>query len=229
MSSPNANEQLVPASGSYAWTGTYTHAYRSALNGTNTWNFSLHDFTGFVSNGDYSIEFDHTTGTWSDGGVSSPWYLTETSTFATTTSVSGYPQTLYLWNSTGTVILNVYDLSQSSWAQSSGGGSGATGSGTGTGTGTGTGGTATGNGDGLITVQSDGTLVFVIYASAPSGQYDIYENDMLIFSYTFTTGTEVSGTSTSYQSEFSEFSMKLGTTLVSLFPARRRKVFCNFW
>jgi hypothetical protein len=219
MSSPQVGDRVTATSG--AWYPQFTYQVTSITGSTvilKLWDF----YNNQLNPNGHGIQYDTSTGVWSDyNTVRDPHYLTTTSTFAATTSTSAYPTTIYCWEASNLPILLVFNAP--TWAQQP------SGSGTGTGTGTGTGGTSIGNGDGLITVQSDGTLVFVIYASAPSGQYDIYENDMLIFSYTFTTGTEVSGTSTSYQSEFSEFCMKLGTTLVSLFPARRRKVFCNFW
>lgn len=67
------------------------------------------------NNNRHSIKFFYNTGVWADGStLNDPNYFTSTSTNASTTSVSGYPQALYIWNNT---TLNAsFDLSSHSWA-----------------------------------------------------------------------------------------------------------------
>lgn len=136
------------------WTGTYTVAYEASSSDTtnatvddrfyrfkhyNTSNGTFNNASSDTSDTAYanrhSIKFFYNTGVWTDGstaaqGGADPHYLTSGNTFAQTTSVSNWPQTLYTWyydaNNNTSSINHAYDLSQHSWASSgSGSGSGA--------------------------------------------------------------------------------------------------------
>lgn len=116
MSSPTSGDLLTSTSGS--WSGAFTHGYRPNYDGTNNWNFSLWQLgsnSGWYSNvggaqpTEHSIKYYYGTGEWADAGSNNPVYLTSTPSFAATTSVSGYPSTLYIWQSSGS-LLNAYTI-----------------------------------------------------------------------------------------------------------------------
>jgi len=56
---------------------------------------------------DQYIKFDPSTGTWSDVGSGWPKYFTASNTFATTTSVSGYPASIFVWHSNGSLMSTI--------------------------------------------------------------------------------------------------------------------------
>jgi len=119
---PSNTEAFWTTHGSGGWTGTYSYRYHSTDS-----NGDYVCYLGNLNSGaamGYSIKFNPATGVWSDNDNNNPpAYITSTSTFAASTSISGYPDKLWLWHPDQSFRLNV---STPTWAAdtSSGGDTG---------------------------------------------------------------------------------------------------------
>ena len=85
---------IVTTSGG-VWQGSFVYKVKSItgdvvlLHLANASTFAFHS-------GDHAIQYDQSTGIWSDVNLASdPMYFTSSSTFVTNTSLSGYPANIY--------------------------------------------------------------------------------------------------------------------------------------
>ena len=111
---------IVTTTGTSAWQGSFVYKVKSITNDVVLLHLADASTFAFHS-GDHAIQFDQSTGIWSDVNNSTdPKYFSSTSTFANNTSLSGYPSNIYCWSGDSTPILRLI-LVAPSWATSGGG------------------------------------------------------------------------------------------------------------
>ena len=120
-------DDIVTTTGTAAWNGSFVYRVRSITNDVVLLHLaehnSPHNYNSDVYSWglDHAIQYDQSTGVWSDVESSDPKYFTSTSTFANNTSLGGYPSNVYCWSGDSSPILRLI-LVAPSWAQQSGGG-----------------------------------------------------------------------------------------------------------
>ena len=116
-------DDIVSTTGSAAWNGSFVYKVKSITNQVVLLHLADASTFNFHS-GDHAIQYDQSTGVWSDVNNSTdPKYFTSTSTFANNTTLSGYPSNIYCWSGDSSPILRLL-LVAPSWAQQSSGGGG---------------------------------------------------------------------------------------------------------
>ena len=94
----------IVSTNSGAWHNTFVYKVKSITNDVVLLHLANASTFAFHS-GDHAIQYDQSTGTWSDVNTSTdPFYFTTTNTFVANTSLSNYPTNIFCWDNSQSII-----------------------------------------------------------------------------------------------------------------------------